>query len=197
MRRMKRIIGIVLLVLAVIATVNVAMKFSHQTPTSRFGSRSYNAGTKVGMVAAPIILGTVGLWLLLASGKRREASLEQTETAPSSVAKPVILVIGSISILAVVVIIGLALIGANRKSKRNLAAPIPAQNAPVDFPPPSGATNSGTYSVDQRVVAHWGGKWIPGKITTINSGGFTMKVQLEDPRFLHPILLSTNQIRPE
>lgn len=45
------------------------------------------------------------------------------------------------------------------------------------------------------VQANWAGKWIPGTITEVNHGGFTVMVQLQDPRWKHPIVLSTNQIR--
>ena len=58
---MTRIVGIVLLLLAVMATVNVAKKLSRPTGFSNTGNRSYDAGHKAGMLSAPIILGGVGL----------------------------------------------------------------------------------------------------------------------------------------
>jgi len=45
------------------------------------------------------------------------------------------------------------------------------------------------------VQAQWAGKWIPGTITKVNPGGFSVMVQLQDSRFRFPLVLSTNQVR--
>lgn len=75
--------------------------------------------------------------------------------------------------------------------------------APGQFSPARGASSpspfdlkqTGPFAADTRVEANWGGSWIPGKITRVNPGGFSVMVQLEDRRFPHPIGLPTNQIR--
>jgi hypothetical protein len=56
-------------------------------------------------------------------------------------------------------------------------------------------TQTGPYKADSKVEADLLNSWIPGKITQINPGGFSVMVQLEDERFPQPIVLSTNQIR--
>jgi hypothetical protein len=56
-------------------------------------------------------------------------------------------------------------------------------------------SQTGDFRSGSEVNAHWGGKWIPGTIKSINSGGFSVMVQLDDSRFPRPIVLSTNQIR--
>ena len=61
--------------------------------------------------------------------------------------------------------------------------------------PPATLTQTGPFAVDSQVEANWAGGWIPGIITRVNPGGFSVMVQLEDARFRHPIVLSTNQVR--
>ena len=65
----------------------------------------------------------------------------------------------------------------------------------VGAPRPGQPTQTGPFSVGSAVEAKWAGGWIPGKITSINFGGFSVFVQLEDSRFPQPIVLGTNQIR--
>ncbi len=78
--------------------------------------------------------------------------------------------------------------------------PMPQVERPVppppSFPPgPPRPTQAGPYTVGASVSANWAGRWTPGKIASINPGGFTVMVQLEDQRFPQPIGLPTNQIR--
>ncbi len=79
---------------------------------------------------------------------------------------------------------------------------------PSSLPQPASPANPGpgnslyagpgsTYTVGESVEAFWPGKWTPGKIVSINPGGFSMMVQVDDARFPQPIVLSTNQIRPK
>jgi hypothetical protein len=56
-------------------------------------------------------------------------------------------------------------------------------------------TQTGDFMTGSAVSAHWGGKWVPGSIQSINPGGFSVMVQLDDPHFPLPIVLSTNQLR--
>ena len=79
-------------------------------------------------------------------------------------------------------------------SPRVNAPPLP-QTRPPGVPRPSELKQAGPYSVGGRVEANWTGRWIPGTITAINPGGFTLMIQLEDARFPRPIVLSTNQVR--
>lgn len=189
---MKRIIGIVLLILAVLAAVHVARKLSQPTGFPHTSSSAYNTGHKAGMLTAPVVLGAVGLWLVLASGKRREG-------ASSFPTRQVVWGLGITSAVVIVALLGIIAYGSHRSHRGtatlNPNVPVSAPNPGSDNSPPSSSTNAGPYNVGDEVAANWGGKWTPGKITTINPGGFTLKVQLEDPRFPHPILLSTNQIR--
>ena len=69
----------------------------------------------------------------------------------------------------------------------------PASPAPGN---PMRAGAGPTYTVGESVEAFWPGKWTPGKIVSINAGGFSMMVQVDDARFPQPIVLSTNQLRP-
>lgn len=66
---------------------------------------------------------------------------------------------------------------------------------PTPIPPTAPATPTGHYAAGSAVEANWAGGWIPGKITRVNPGGFSVMVQLADARFPHPIVLSINQIR--
>jgi hypothetical protein len=70
----------------------------------------------------------------------------------------------------------------------------PPQNFPNHAPPQQPA-QTGPFSVGSAVEADWAGGWVPGKITAVNYGGFSVMVQLEDGRFPQPIVLGTNQIR--
>jgi hypothetical protein len=70
----------------------------------------------------------------------------------------------------------------------------PSQN-PAMTAQPAAAAPAGQYAVGSAVEANWAGGWIPGKITRVNPGGFSVMVQLADTRFPHPIVLSINQIR--
>ncbi len=66
---------------------------------------------------------------------------------------------------------------------------------PTPIPPTAPAAQTGQYAVGSAVEANWAGGWIPGKITRVNPGGFSVMVQLADARFPHPIVLSIKQIR--
>jgi hypothetical protein len=69
------------------------------------------------------------------------------------------------------------------------------QPTPTPIPPTAPTTQTGQYAVGSAVEANWAGGWIPGKITRVNPGGFSVMVQLADARSPHPIVLSINQIR--
>jgi len=77
-------------------------------------------------------------------------------------------------------------------ARMNSSPPPMMLNAPM---PPQQPTQTGSYAVDGKVEANWAGGWVPGKITSINPGGFTVMVQLDDPRFPTPMLFPTNRIR--
>lgn len=177
---MKRISGIVLLVLAALVAVNVARKLSQPSGYPQTASSAYNSGHTAGMVTAPALLGIVGLWLVLTSRKGEGGS-------PFPV-KRVLQGLGILVALLMVAVVGLYLFGAQRAKMRRaetLRVWTPADGRAIDGPCHSG----------DLVQANWGGKWTPGKITRVNPGGFTLMVQLEDSRYPEPIVLSTNQIR--
>jgi hypothetical protein len=70
-----------------------------------------------------------------------------------------------------------------------------AVRTPPNIPRAPALTQTGPYTIGASVQAQWADRWIPGQITSINSGGFSVMVKLQDPRFSFPIVLPTNQIR--
>lgn len=86
----------------------------------------------------------------------------------------------------------------SRPTMPPMTRPQPAMPPPQfvsNAPPFAAPTQTGPYAVGSVVEANWAGGWIPGKITRINPGGFSVFVQLDDPRFPQPIVLGTNQLR--
>lgn len=100
-------------------------------------------------------------------------------------------------ILGLIIVVNVVALMSRRVHPRSamppsgLAMPPPAAN----FASPQQPTQSGPFAVGGQVEANWAGGWILGTITSINPGGFTLMVQLQDARFPGPILLSTNQLR--
>lgn len=76
-----------------------------------------------------------------------------------------------------------------RASWDNNSPPPPRSSAPA-------AAKANGYTVGQRIYAQWAGKWIPGTVVA-NFSPFSCRVQLEDPRWRNPIVLSTNLLRPQ
>jgi hypothetical protein len=73
-----------------------------------------------------------------------------------------------------------------------------APNLPPSRQFPSGVSdNLGAYKVGQKIEANWAGGWIPGTIVEPFGRGMSYRVQLEDRRFPHPLVLSTNLLRPQ
>jgi hypothetical protein len=78
------------------------------------------------------------------------------------------------------------------------AAPVEPPAGTVATAPTPSAVSTGAaknYAADAAVLADWAGGWIPGTITKVNPGGFSVMVKLNDTRFPFPIVLSTNQVR--
>lgn len=74
---MKRIIGLALLILALIGTVNFVRKLSSDDAAPPSGSSAYDSGKKAGKFTAPVVLvalGIFGLKLLLSSDDERPAA---------------------------------------------------------------------------------------------------------------------------
>jgi len=71
----------------------------------------------------------------------------------------------------------------------------PAASTPRRAPGPPELKVTGPYAIGTSVQANWAGEWLPGKITSINYGGRSVMVQLQDHRYPVPMLLFTNQIR--
>jgi hypothetical protein len=86
-------------------------------------------------------------------------------------------------------------------TNQGISAPTAPPMPGIQRPPmataarPFQPTQAGPYTAGAGVSAQWAGRWISGKVVSINPGGFSVMVQLEDSRFPRPILLSTNQIR--
>jgi hypothetical protein len=100
-------------------------------------------------------------------------------------------------ILGLMFVVNVVALMSRRVDHRSaMPPPGPAMPSPAaNFASPQQPTQSGLFAVGGQVEANWAGGWILGTITSINPGGFTLMVQLQDARFPGPILLSTNQLR--
>jgi hypothetical protein len=85
-------------------------------------------------------------------------------------------------------------LASRRHVPRQGTGPITVRTPP-NIPRTPAPTQTGPYTIGAAVQAQWAGRWIPGQITSINSGGYSVMVQLQDSRFRYPIVLPTNQIR--
>jgi hypothetical protein len=199
---MKKIVGMILLVLALISAVNLVVKLSRAGDSPQPRNAAYESGRKAGRFFAPVLLGGLGLWLVLTSGQRRRTpppigsggsnfvpAKPWYKTAPAIIGFSV--VGGAVGLVILMVVLG-AVSRFIRRSPRTTAPPPPGRST---MPGGAGIAQTGPFTLGGSVEANWGGKWTVGKITAINPGGFTVMVQLEDARFPHPIVLSTNQIR--
>jgi hypothetical protein len=73
----------------------------------------------------------------------------------------------------------------------------PPEIRPHNFPPrPTYTGHVGAYKRGQEIEANWAGGWIPGTVIEPLGRGISYRVQLEDRRFPHPLVLSTNMLRP-
>ena len=83
---MKRIIGLVLVVLAIVGTVGVIRNSSQGAATPATGNSAYDSGRQAGKKTAPVVLvvmGLVGLWLLLKSDDEMRPAAPQRQ-APAA-----------------------------------------------------------------------------------------------------------------
>lgn len=221
---MKRVFGLLLLILAIAGMVNVVRKFANASPTpSSSGSAAYDRGARVGRYSAPgvlVMLGLLGLRWLLQSDDGRPVAAPPRRIPPARVnpsdgvmpAKPWYKTIPAIvgfsvagSIVGVVLLIAVLATASHWAMQRRSASHRPATpmiSPPSRPAPPTPAaserwqpTQTGPYTSGANITAQWAGKWIPGTVVSINPGGFSVMVKLEDSRFPHPIVLSTNQLR--
>lgn len=56
---------------------------------------------------------------------------------------------------------------------------------------------TGAYKPGQKIYANWAGRWISGTVIEPFGIGMSYRVQLVDPRFKYPMVLSTNLLRPQ
>jgi hypothetical protein len=191
---MKRIIGIVMLALALIGAWGVIKNWSKPTPTRTFGrSAAYESGRKAGKNTAPIVviaLALGGLYLLNTS--HPTSKTHPNVCYPGAAwhkSKPakifLFTALGIVGLIACLLVLNLA----SRFFNRRPTGPTTRNN-------PAGWTRTGPYELGTQVQARWAGGLIPGRITEIHPGGFNVMVKLEDPRFPHPMLLSTNLLKP-
>jgi hypothetical protein len=94
-----------------------------------------------------------------------------------------------------VLIMGLTIVGVVSRFSRRAPRPIPPNPVQVNGSATGQPNPAVTYAVGDKVEANWAGGWIPGKITQVNPGGFSVMVKLEDSRFPYPIALSVHQLR--
>lgn len=82
----------------------------------------------------------------------------------------------------------------------NTAGQLPAPGAfgrhETTAPRPQAPT-SGAYQPGQKIYALWAGRWLSGTIIEPFGMGLSYRVQLADPRFQRPMVLSTNLLRPQ
>lgn len=88
---MKRIVGVLFLILAVIATVNLVRQSGKPSSPRRSGSPAYERGQEIGRYAAPVLLFGLSFWLLFRSRPARQSGLSALahpdyEDAPGTVA---------------------------------------------------------------------------------------------------------------
>jgi hypothetical protein len=57
--------------------------------------------------------------------------------------------------------------------------------------------SAGAYQAGQKIYAQWAGSWISGTVIEPFGIGMSYRVQLNDPRFRTPIVLSTNLLRAQ
>lgn len=105
--------------------------------------------------------------------------------------------------LGAILIVTLAVGWWNTRELRKRAAqpgvPPPAfsQPPPQRTSPAAGGDNFGAYKIGQKIEANWAGGWIPGMILEPFGMWMSYRVQLNDPRFRSPMVLSTNLLRPQ
>src|SRR4051812_40600716 len=122
--KMKKIFGVILLVLALLSGVNVFNKLS-QAGHNPTGNRSYDMGHSAGMITAPVLLGGIGLWLLLASGNSGIAR---------SLTKPLLCLGAAVVALVVMAVLFFFIYGAVR-NKRSSYHPPEAASSSSRHPP--------------------------------------------------------------
>lgn len=71
-----------------------------------------------------------------------------------------------------------------------------ASRQPNPNPPPT-QNVTGAYKPGQKIYANWAGRWISGTIIEPFGMGMSYRVQLADPRFRTPMVLSTNLLSPQ
>lgn len=198
-----------LALLGVIASVR-ALASDPPKPT---GNKAFDAGQKAGqkiIYATPVVFGGIA-WILLSgfSVSTPVTNRASRGVGGGSFSKTVVVIlsiIGGLVLLVVLAFVGLFILGWMRSRQRiqppqfSTAIQRPA-NVNTSIPPSTNVVHLGReperigpYEVGTKVLASWGGRWIPGKVTKLNIGGFSLFVQLEDARYPHPLVLSTNQI---
>jgi hypothetical protein len=114
---MRKILGIICLTLTLFGTINMFKGEPRDAARTRGRSEAYDAGRKFGAVAAPIVFGVLGLWLLLggsgsaappvlaAPGRRQPSTLGRIFTS-----KITWLVLAGMVVAMIVTVIGLVVI---------------------------------------------------------------------------------------
>ena len=208
---MKRVFGGLLLLVAVVGLISWVAKVSAPETRSVTASTAYEHGRQVGKYMAGVVLlvlGALGAYWLLQSDEMRPdravrrappAGTSQTRSAPG-VPTPWFRTTPAIIGLSVLgTLVGLVLLASVVVLIRGAAHRRAISHSGAGMPrPPSrmqGPQQTGPFALGAAINAQWAGGWLPGKIVSINPGGFSAMVQLEDRRFPQPIVLSTNQLR--
>jgi hypothetical protein len=143
----------------------------------------------------------IGLYPLWAQSAAAPASLPSFPWWKRTSAKVGLLLAGVCVLGFALLLVAPWLRSSATKNRSAHPAGFPRATAP-NLPPsrqfPSGVSdNLGAYKVGRKIEANWAGGWIPGTIVEPFGRGMSYRVQLEDRRFPHPLVLSTNLLRPQ
>lgn len=143
----------------------------------------------------------IGLYPMWSKSAAVPASLPAFPWWKRTSAKLALLLVGVCVLGFTLVLVAPWLKSSASKNRPTHPSGFPQTTAPNLPPPrhfPSGAAdNLGAYKVGQKIEANWAGGWIPGTIIEPFGRGMSYRVQLEDRRFPHPLVLSTNLLRPQ
>lgn len=212
---MRQLFGILFLILALLGVFGSVRALTSDPPKAT-GNKSYDAGQRAGqklVYVSPFLFGGIA-WILLSgfSISMPRSSTPARAGGAGGNSKTVLIVIASVIggmiLMVVLVVIGLFILGWMRSRPRTRPPQFTPQIQHPATVPQSGTRSTnvvhmsgqpdriGSYEVGTKVEANWGGRWTPGKVTRLNFGGHSLFVQLEDSRYPHPLVLSTNMIRP-
>jgi hypothetical protein len=201
---MRKILGIICLILALLAGVKLAARLATGGVKPKPGaSASYNRGYQAGAFLAPVIMGLLALWLLNPSDYapvRPRRSPGSGGDGQSSFARRALFAILWMAVGGMVVLV-LAVVVV-KVGKRNRFRPPPVATMPDSrrgsMPPSMGPPSrpsapAETFKVGQVVEGYWAGEWMKGTVTDVRP--YFVMVKFEDTRYPHPLGLQAHRVR--